>query len=228
MSDEPGEAPIDTVVLDVDGTLVDTVYQHTAAWAEAFAAVGVYVPRWRIHRAIGMGGDRLVSEVAGADVERAHGDAVRAGHDERFGAVIGDVRALPGAQELIVALRRTDLRVVLASSGVPDQTKRLLDLVGGLDQLDGWSTSEDAESSKPSPDLIDVAIEQASGHRAAVVGDAVWDFVASRERGHYGIGLLTGGFGEAELRAAGADQVFSSPQDLLDHLDRTPLLRAGG
>jgi phosphoglycolate phosphatase-like HAD superfamily hydrolase len=136
------------------------------------------------------------------------------------------VRPLPGAPALVAALRRTDLRVVLASSGVPEQTERLLELVGGLDQLDAWSTSEDAEKSKPSPDVIDVALERVGGTRAVVVGDAVWDFVAARERGHHGIGLLTGGFGEAELRNAGAQQVFSSPQVLLDHLDQTPL--AGG
>ncbi|MGZ4494675.1 MAG: HAD family hydrolase [Nocardioides sp.] len=218
--------PVDTVVLDVDGTLVDSVYRHTVAWAEAFRSVGVTVPAWRLHRAIGMGGDRLVTAVAGEQVETEHGDEVRRRHGELFSAGIDEVTALPGAAELVPELRRRGLTVVLASSGGREQTERLLALVGG-EELTGsgrWLvTSDDVERSKPAPDLVSAAVERVGGDRVAMVGDAVWDVEAAREHAALRIGLLCGGFGEAELRDAGADAVFESPQDLLDNLDATPL-----
>jgi phosphoglycolate phosphatase-like HAD superfamily hydrolase len=217
--------PVDTVVLDVDGTLVDSVYQHVRAWAGAFATVGVDVPQWRLHRCIGMGGDRLVTEVAGRAVEEAHGDRVRALHDSAFDEAIPGVRALPGARELMVELRRRGFNVVIASSGAPEQTARLLTLVDGDDIAHARTTSEDADESKPAPDLIDVAVERADGRHALVVGDAVWDVYAAKERGRPSIGLLCGGFAEDELRAAGAAFVYDDPQDLLDSLDETPLAR---
>ena len=133
----------DTVVLDVDGTLVDTVYQHVVIWAEAFAAYDVHVPLWRIHRAIGMGGDRLVTEVAGEDVERDHGDDIRGRHDEQFDKTIDQVRALPGAEHLVQDLRRRGLTVLVASSGPAGQTERVLDLVGGAQKTDAMTTSAD-------------------------------------------------------------------------------------
>jgi HAD superfamily hydrolase (TIGR01549 family) len=216
---------IDTVVLDVDGTLVDTVYQHVLAWEDAFAAVGVHIPLWRVHRAIGMGGDRLVAEVGGADLEAEHGDRVRSLHDHRFGEMLDDIRALPGAEDLLRALRGRGLKVVIASSGEPQQTERLLGLVGGGDLP--RATSGDVESSKPAPDLVEAAIDRVDGDGAVVIGDAVWDVLAARASGQYSIGLLTGGVSEAELAEAGADQVFASPRDLLEALDRTPLGSTG-
>src|SRR6476620_6281439 len=108
---------VDTAVLDVDGTLVDTVYQHTDAWSRAFAEVGVVVPRFRVHRAIGMGGDRLVAHVAGGRVEEEHGDRVRARHDELFEAVLEDVAAFPGAADFLGALRELGIEMGLVSSG---------------------------------------------------------------------------------------------------------------
>jgi len=217
------EEPIDTVVLDVDGTLVDTVYQHTMAWVEAFASVGVDVPTYRIHRAIGMGGDRLVTEVAGQDTEERFGDELRSRHGERFAGVIDDVRPLPGAADLLRVLLDRGLKVVLASSGEPEQTDRLLRLVDGSDRVDARTTSDEAERSKPAPDLIDAAIERAGGRTAAVIGDAVWDIKAAAERDRYSIGLLSGGFGAGELRDAGAAEVFASPADLVENLDSTAI-----
>jgi phosphoglycolate phosphatase len=214
---------VDTAVLDVDGTLVDTVYQHTDAWSRAFAEVGVHVPRFRVHRAIGMGGDRLITEVAGQQVEDEHGDTLRARHDELFGEVLDEVVALPGAADLLRALRVRGLKVVLASSGEAEQTSRLLALVEGSDRVDGRTSSADVDRSKPAPDLVDAAVEQAGGTVAAVVGDAVWDVAAARERGRYCIGLLCGGFGEGELREAGAARVYPTPRELVDDLDATPL-----
>jgi HAD superfamily hydrolase (TIGR01509 family) len=220
-------ADVDTVVLDVDGTLVDTVYQHTVLWAQAFAEVGVDVPMWKLHRAVGMGGDRLVTEVAGQQVEEQHGDTVRKLHDERFDEVIDQVRPLPGASALLDELDRRGLNVVLASSGVKSQTERLISIVGGDEKSQGWTSSDDVESSKPAPDLIEAAIEKVDGTRSVVVGDAIWDVEAAKKAGLYSIGLLCGGFGEDELRRTGAGLVFETPQDLLDHLDQTPLRGRG-
>jgi HAD superfamily hydrolase (TIGR01509 family) len=223
MHSEGGTSRVDTAVLDVDGTLVDTVYQHTMAWATAFGEVDVDVPLWRLHRAVGIGGDRYVAEVAGDDVERRYGDQLRDRHDELFGREIDRVRPLPGAPALLRELRDRGLKVVLASSGVAEHTERLLRLVGADRTTQGATSSSDVEQSKPAPDLIEAAIERVDGERAVVVGDAVWDVTAAVNAGMRSVGLLSGGFGEGELRDAGADHVFTDAQDLLDHLDETPL-----
>jgi HAD superfamily hydrolase (TIGR01509 family) len=220
MAEQP---KIDTVVLDVDGTLVDTVYQHAVIWAQAFCSVGVDVPTWRLHRAIGMGGDRLITEVAGDDIEKKYGDEVRAEHDERFGDVIDDIRPLPGAADLLDALRDRGLKVVLASSGKKEQTKRLLAHFGGEERAHGWTASDDVDASKPAPDLIQVAMDKVDGKQALVIGDAVWDISAAEKAGLPSIGLRCGGFSAAELRDAGAKGVYTDPKDLLEHLDETPL-----
>jgi phosphoglycolate phosphatase-like HAD superfamily hydrolase len=215
--------PVDTVVLDLDGTLVDTVYQHALAWVAAFDSVEVVVPVFRIHRAIGMGSDLLVAEVAGDEVEARHGDAIRACHDRVFADMLDGIHPLPGAADLVAELRRRGLKVVLATSGVPDQIDRLLDLIDAHDLAEGSPTTDDVEHSKPAPDLVEEAVQRVGGFHAAVVGDSVWDVVAARKAGHYCVALNTGGFSESELRDAGADEVHPTPRELLEALDRTPL-----
>jgi HAD superfamily hydrolase (TIGR01549 family) len=222
---QSGQQPVDTVVLDVDGTLVDTVYQHTIAWVTAFDNVGVTVPAYRIHRAIGMGSDRLVAAAAGDDVESRHGDAIRELHDKVFDDMIDDIHALPGAEDLLKELRRRGLTVALATSGLPEQTERLLALVGAEEMAKDSPTSDDVENSKPAPDLVEAAIKKAGGTRAAVVGDAVWDVAAAKKAGHYSIGLQSGGFSESELREAGADEVYATPEELLAGLPDSVLGR---
>jgi phosphoglycolate phosphatase len=210
---------VDTVVLDVDGTLVDSVYQHTIAWGVAFRAVGMEIPSWRIHRAIGMGGDRLVTEVAGKAAETAHGDRLRRLHDEAFEATFDQVQALPGASDLLQALRRRQLKVVLASSGAREQTDKLLSLVAASGDAHDLTTSSDVQHSKPAPDLVDAAIAKVGGSRAVVVGDAVWDVKAAKARSLFTVGLLCGGFGADELRDAGADRIFPTCAELVADLD---------
>jgi phosphoglycolate phosphatase len=209
----------DTVVLDLDGTLVDSVYVHVTCWRSAFADVGVDVGSAVIHRAIGMGGDRLVAEVAGPAVEHALGDTVRALHarhlDERFGQVV----ALDGAAELISALRVRGLKVVLASSGEREMADRMLELVEGSHLLHRQVTGSDADRSKPAPDPIEEAVHAVGGTHALVVGDAVWDVEAAARASVPCVALLSGGVSAAELRAAGAAAVFATPRDLAVHLD---------
>ena len=205
---------VDTIVLDLDGTLVDSVYVHTLAWKAAFRDVGIHLPAHRIHRAIGMGGDRLVPHLAGDSVEAAMGDTVRRHHaqhlDERFHEIV----PTDGAAELLDALRSAGLTTVLASSSDRELTHRLLDLVEGSGALvNDVVTGSDADESKPSGQLVARAIEL-GGDRAAVVGDAVWDVAAAHDAGVPCLALLSGGISEAELRAAGAADVSMSPRHL--------------
>jgi phosphoglycolate phosphatase len=215
------ELDVDTVVLDVDGTLVDSVYSHVIAWSNAFRAIGTQVPAWRIHRAIGMGGDRLVTEVAGQRVEDALGDEVRQRHDEEFEALAHTLQPLPGADDLLVDLRERGFTVVLASSARREHAEIALGLLEQDHMAHGWVCSEDVDVSKPAPDLIDVAVDKVGGHRAVVVGDSVWDIQAARERKAPAVGLRCGGFSEAELRDAGAVLVYDTPEELVRRFDES-------
>ncbi len=210
---------LDTVVLDVDGTLVDSVYLHVTAWCAAFAEVGIDVPAYRIHRAIGMGGDRLVTEVAGAAAERSLGDEVRERHGQHFGDRFAQVTALDGAAELLDLLRERGITVTVASSGEREQTDRLLDLVGNADLLHERVSGSEADNSKPAPDLIEVALERVDARSALVVGDAVWDVQSARKTGVPCVALLTGGFGAEELVKAGALDVLATPRELAQRFD---------
>jgi HAD superfamily hydrolase (TIGR01549 family) len=211
---------VDTVVLDIDGTLVDSNYHHTLAWSRAFAAQGHHVPCWRIHRAIGMGGDRLVAAVAGDEVERRDGEAVRDSWEREFDPMLDELTVLPGARELLSALRERGVRVVLASSSIPRHAERGLQLLDAETRVDAATTSEDAEESKPDPELLEAAIERVDGGASLVVGDSVWDVEAANRLGLPTVALTSGGSGEEELRAAGAAWVFADAEELLDHLDR--------
>jgi phosphoglycolate phosphatase len=214
---------VDTVVLDVDGTLVDSVYVHVSAWMRAFRGIGVPVEAWRLHRAIGMGGDRLVTAVAGQRVEDALGDQVRELHAQEYDDMAAGVLALPGADDLLETLKQRGFTVVLASSGTKENTEQALSLLENAKLVDGWVCSADVDTSKPAPDLVGTAIERVGGNSALLVGDAVWDVKAAKAADVPAIGLLCGGFGEAELRDAGAVAVFESPQDLVEHFEDSGL-----
>jgi phosphoglycolate phosphatase len=210
---------VDTVVLDVDGTLVDSVYTHVHAWCRAFHAIGTDVPSWRIHRAIGMGGDRLVTEVAGERVEHALGDEVRRLHGEFYEELFPSVRALPGATDLLAQLSKLGLGVVLASSGSGEHTALAVELIGANDLDTPVVTSSDVDESKPAPDLVEAALERAGSRDAVLVGDSVWDVRAAIAAGIPAIGLRCGGFSEAELRDAGCTAVHDGPADLVEVID---------
>jgi HAD superfamily hydrolase (TIGR01509 family) len=210
-------------ILDVDGTLVDTNYQHALAWYRAFRAQGETLPLHRIHRQIGMGGDQLVAALAGEDFDRAHGDAVRAAEEEHFQAMIGEVAPLPSARDLLVALHERGHAIVLSSSAKEHDVERYLDLLDARDLVRAWTTSADVEQTKPAPDLVEVALEQAGGGPAVMVGDSTWDCEAAARAGIASLGVLTGGFSEQELRDAGAADVFMDLPAVLAALDDSPL-----
>ena len=221
MTTDAARSSVDTAIVDLDGTLVDSTYQHVVAWRSAFLAVGMDVPAARIHRAIGMGGDRLVTEVAGQSAEDAVGDEVRALHGERFDGLVSQVTATEGALEMLEALRQQGLKVVVASSGEREQAERLLAVVDAGEVLQDWVAGADAAESKPAPDLLDRALEKVGGRSAVVIGDATWDVRTAQSRSFPCLGVLTGGICEAELREAGAWRVFANPAELASDLDTT-------
>jgi HAD superfamily hydrolase (TIGR01509 family) len=212
-----------TAILDIDGTLVDTNYHHAVAWFRAFRQQGFVLPLWRIHRHIGMGGDQLVAALAGEDFDRAHGDDVRAAEEEHFQAMIGEVAPLPRARDLLVALHERGHAIVLSSSAKEHDVEHYLDLLDARDLVRAWTTWAAVEQTKPAPDLIEVALAQAGGGPAVMVGDSTWDCEAAARAGIASVGVLTGGFSEQELRDAGAAGVFMDLPAVLAALDDSPL-----
>ena len=210
--------PRPVVVLDLDGTLVDSVYQHVVAWHAAFHDVGLHVSAVRIHEAIGMGGDRLVAAVAGDPAEGAVGDEVRRLHDSYFTAGLRTICPLDGAPELVDALVERGHTVVLASSSEAGLVDELLDIVGIGHQLHAVVTGSDEAATKPAPDMVSLAVERAGGGPAVVVGDATWDVESAIRAGAEAIGLRSGGVSAERLLAAGAVAVHAGPRDLLEHL----------
>jgi HAD superfamily hydrolase (TIGR01509 family) len=210
-------------ILDVDGTLVETNYHHAIAWYRAFTQHHVELPVWRIHRAIGMGGDQLVAALAGDDVEKEKGDDIRTAEKALYMAMIHEVRPLPDARRLIEELKDRGHRVVLASSAKQEEIEHYIDLLDARELADDWTSSADVEKTKPNPDLVQTALEKAGGGDAVMVGDSVWDVEAAKRAGIPTIAVRTGGFGHDELVEAGAACVFESIHDLLDSLKDTPL-----
>lgn len=157
--------------------------------------------------------------VAGETVEKQHGDAIRDRWEQEFDQVVDEVRLFDGAFELLVAVGEAALAVVLASSSIPKHAERPLKLLRADEHADAWTTSEDAEESKPAPELLDRALDKVGEGRAIMVGDAVWDVEAANQRDLPTIGLLTGGYGREELLEAGALAVYDDPRDLLVHFE---------
>jgi phosphoglycolate phosphatase-like HAD superfamily hydrolase len=214
-------------ILDVDGTLVDSNYQHAIAWFRAFREHGVTPPIWRIHRHIGMGGDQLVGAVAGDEVEAEHGDAIRDGEGRCYAELIGEVCPFEGAAELIATLAGRGIEVVLASSAKEDEVERYIELLGCTELISAYTTSDDVERTKPEPDLIHAALERIAGADAVMVGDSTWDVEAARRAGVPTIAVLTGGFSAAELEEAGAEAVYASMLELVGDLDATRFAAGG-
>ena len=210
-------------ILDIDGTLVDTNFQHAIAWYRAFRQHEIVLPIWRIHRHIGMGGDQLIAALCDDATEEEKGDDIRAAETVLYLELIDEVRPLAGSRELIEDLKERDHSVVLASSAKAEEVEHYLDLLDARELADDWTTSADVEATKPEPDLVKAAMEKAGDGEAVMVGDTTWDCEAAKRAGIQTVAVLTGGFSEAELRDAGAVAVFQSMEDLRGSLDDTPL-----
>jgi HAD superfamily hydrolase (TIGR01549 family) len=213
---------VTAALLDVDGTLVDTNYQHALCWYRAFRKHDIVLPIWRLHRHVGMGGDKFVAAVAGEEVERRLGDGLRDEWERLFDEVIDEVAPLEGARGLVADLKERGHRVVLASSSVQKHTDRFLDLLDVRGILDDWTTKDDVDATKPSPDLVQAALEKSGERDAVMVGDTPWDVKAATKAGVATVCVVTGGFAPDELRDAGAAAVFESIAELRERLDETP------
>jgi HAD superfamily hydrolase (TIGR01509 family) len=213
-----------TVVLDVDGTLVDTNYQHAIAWHRALRSHGHVVQLWEIHRHIGMGGDQLVAALIGEEGERSEGEAIREAEGRAYGELIGEVEAMHGASELLEELREDGAKAILASSAKAEEVERYIDLLDASELVEGWTSAADVERTKPHPDLVHAAVEKVGCEGPVVmVGDSTWDVKAAEAAGVPTLAVLTGGFSEAELRQAGAAEVCESIGEL--RKDRQALAR---
>jgi HAD superfamily hydrolase (TIGR01509 family) len=212
-------------ILDVDGTLVDTNYQHTLAWYRAFCEHDIVLPAWRIHRHIGMGGDQLVPSLTSAQIERERGDDIREAESRCYRQLIGEARPTQDARRLIEDLHERGHTVLLASSAKQQELDHYLQLLDARDLVDGWTSSADAEATKPAPDIVQAALGRAGADadEAVMVGDSPWDAEAAARAGVDTIAVMTGGFSEEELKEAGASAVYESVAELRRDLDRTPL-----
>jgi HAD superfamily hydrolase (TIGR01509 family) len=213
------------VLFDVDGTLVDTNYLHTVAWWEALRQGGYTVPMARIHRAIGMGSDKLLDHLLDPARDREQDDTLRAAHLTLYTTYWERLRPLPGAADLLRACAVRGLRVVLASSASKKELgvlRRTLD----ADEIIHTATSkDDVEASKPDPDIIAVALREAglSADRALMVGDSVWDVIAAERAGITCVGVTCGGTSAAELREAGAVETYDDPAALCENLEHSAI-----
>ena len=210
-------------ILDIDGTLVDTNYHHAVAWFRAFRQHEIVLPLWRLHRAIGKGGDKFVEHMVGAEKDAEIGDDVRTAHSVLYMSTIEEVEPLQDARRLIEDLKERGLTVVLASSASAGELDHYLDLLDVRDLADDWTSSADVEATKPDPDLVLAALEKAGTEDAVMVGDTPWDVEAAKKAGVPTVVVLTGGFATTELEKAGAAAVFEDIPTLRERIGETPL-----
>jgi len=209
-------------LFDLDGTLMDSVYQHVLAWREALEEVGLELSVWRIHRRIGMSGGLFLDALLRETGRRFGPDeaaAVRRTHAAAFARLVGAVKPLPGARDLLKYLTNAKVPWAIATSGWLDSARPMLEM---LDVPDGVPviTRDQVEHAKPDPDLFLAAAARLGApiDSCIVVGDSVWDLLAARRARALGVGLLSGGYGQDELERAGAYRVYEDPEDLLRHI----------
>src|SRR5881397_1838347 len=217
-------------LFDLDGTLVDSVYQHVLAWQEAFQAVGINLAVWRIHRQIGMSGGLLLNAALreiGRPVNQNETQRIQRAHEEAYERQLGSLRVLPGAQELLDHLSAHQVPYAVATSGRLESARHALKLLK-LSPSVPIVTRDQVRHAKPDPDLFVTAAQRLDVpvNRCFVVGDSVWDMLAARRAWALGVGLLSGGYGREELERSGAYRVYQDPADLLRHLDEVGLRHA--
>jgi HAD superfamily hydrolase (TIGR01509 family) len=212
------------VLFDIDGTLVDSNDAHAHAWIEAFAEAGVMVDFEQVRRRIGMGGDKLMPEVSGHTEDSTVGQRISKRRREIFTEkYLPRLERFEGASELVTAVKNRGLTAVAASSAKKDELQKLLEIAGAAALLDGATSSDDAEESKPDPDIVHAALKQANAQPAdaVMVGDTPYDIEAARRAGVRVIAFRSGGWRDEDL--AGAEAVYDGPADLLAQLDQSPL-----
>ncbi len=210
-------------LFDLDGTLIDSVYQHVLAWREALEDGGIHLAVWRIHRQIGMSGGLFVNALAretGVTLSADQVERIHEVHSEPFKRYSSQVRALPGAKELLAYLTKAGVPWAIATSGRFESARLSLHLLGVDDDVP-LITRDMVRHAKPDPDLFLAAAEKLGVpiEDSVVIGDSIWDLLAARRARALGVGLLSGGYGREELERAGAYRVYNDPADLLQHLD---------
>ena len=210
-------------LFDLDGTLIDSVYQHVLAWREATQAAGIELPVWRIHRQIGMSGGLMLNALlreTGRPVSKIEAEHIQAVHAKAFAEQASSLRILPGAQELLDTLAAEGVAHAIATSGRLHNARHALKLLKLHNDVP-IVTRDDVRFAKPDPDLFLAAGQRLNVpmSRCVIVGDSVWDLLAARRAFGLGIGLLSGGYGREELERAGAYRVYQDPAELLRHLD---------
>jgi HAD superfamily hydrolase (TIGR01549 family) len=216
-------------LFDLDGTLVDSVYQHVLAWREALESSGISLSVWRIHRRIGMSGGLLVNALlreTGRVVTSEQAEQLQRNHAAAYARLAPQVRPLPGAVDLLAFLTKTGVPWAVATSGKSDFAREIVRGLGVGPEIP-VITRDLVERAKPDPDLFLAAADalKVDVQNAIVVGDSVWDLLAARRARALGVGLLSGGYGEDELERAGAYRVYQDPLDLLRHLDEVGVRR---
>lgn len=208
------------MLFDVDGTLVDSCYLHTLAWWQAFRQVGYDVPMARIHRSVGMGGDKILASLLPAGRDTSADKEIMTSQAALFSTFWPALRPLDGARDLLAQCHASGLAVALASSAEERALEVLRSAIGADDSIDAATSSSDAQESKPAPDILVAALKAVDvpASDAVYVGDAVWDIYAAGKLGIPAIGLTCGGTSEAELRDAGAVEIYDSPRALLENL----------
>lgn len=220
----------EALLFDIDGTLVDSVDQHARAWEEAFEHFGIRIPFAKIRPQIGKGADELMKTLLQPDELEKRGEEIDRWRSDLFKRkYLPRVRAFPRVRELFQELLRRKLRIALASSAKGDELARYKQVAGIDDLIETETSSDDAERSKPNPDIFAVALERLGGgvrkDRTLVVGDSPWDAIAAARLGVRTLGVLCGGFPEADLRKAGCVAIYGDPADLLARLDESPIVR---
>jgi HAD superfamily hydrolase (TIGR01509 family) len=210
-------------LFDLDGTLIDSVYQHVIAWRGALAEIGIDLSVWRIHRRIGMSGGMMVSALlreTGRTLSVTELEELQQAHQAHYRAQVDTVRPLPGARELLAALTAAGVPWAIATSGYAATARSALALLGLPDDTP-MVTRDMVRHAKPDPDLFlaAAALLRVDPRHAMVVGDSVWDLLAARRAGALGVGLMSGGYGREELERSGAYRVYADPADMLARLD---------
>ncbi|MBV9490422.1 MAG: HAD family hydrolase [Verrucomicrobia bacterium] len=211
-------------LFDLDGTLVDSVYQHVLAWREALDQEGIELSVWRIHRKIGMSGGlftNMLLRETGLEISPDRVERLRQRHAEAYRRLRDQVRPLPGARTLLDTLTEHGIPWAIATSGRMETAKLNLDALGVDPGVVPVVTRDQVKYAKPDPDLFLAAADRLGARieNAVVIGDSIWDMLAARRARALGVGLLCGGYGEEELERAGAARVYEDPADLLRHLD---------